>query len=1343
MLVRDKLPAQYDRIYAFMVAQGYQENLDWSLGGNGEWTSAQELAAARFAAFMGSDTMSSVFFSKDKAEFYKASPEQRLSALLLGAVESRHLKSARHFMLLAKSYGIDMRMLGQGIGDETPEIVPGASLEDETAAPWAMNVYASAVWGALVVPDTSDKQSSTAEIFKWLNRKTPFQNAGLYLEAACKVVLPMFVGKIELQRVQALVDALQKEMSIEVWEHQEHMAHLNNALLRVFEKKISRDGDTDGVLFEEELKELEEWLSFLMDQGIDMRKLPTENFKDSSSQQKADTLKLLESVQRRQQRRWRGFDIIKHNDDFDEVETAFYSGSLNILSRDMGGDMAIHVAAACNEVDILEWLVNENKQSLRLKDSKGRDVLAVAKAYQSEDAIIWIQEQQAAWTIMDTWFTRREMQRRKERIQAIVSIQSSYRGYKVWKRYLPILSKRFEAAARFLEMWGPLLEGVEEKSKQNIVEAPTWTQLKLSLAVLDVRAKMEGIDSFEETVETLDSALNEALEADDDSEEDALPDDDHIDEAAIRRSKSKPPAIVDENYPFKILVTNEVEKWRQKSGDRRYVEFFARRMRQLASGDRSRILNKRLTGSKTTIYETYLEQKSGFRILWTEQDHETILIWYIAKHKEVSRLMDLIDDSENRSARQRVVLDVGPQADHSSAGPTDDGIKLDPFGNGNTPLKRWEIPSDEFGSLEDAKWRPRLHLTEEEEKIVRTPGTVLLLGRSGTGKTVCICNRMEHDCSGYGGMEGFRQLFVARSSRLCKLVSSTIRDPQYAQFQKFDELCLQMESILPQHGETKLFLRSQHMDFTRFRREVFDPKKSKDLDALLIWKNIQSFLKGSLEALQISMEQPDEVLPLKDYLKFGKVRCRLNPDQRKIVYETFERYITHLEENRLWDSCDRILHLLRRLQKYKDHNPIDFDQKVRYTKVYIDEVQDYTQAEILFFFYMAGPNDLFFAGDTAQSVVESCEFRFEDIKTISHYLADGKKELVLNDPVVVNVNFRSHKGILDVAAAVLGRLFSVFPGSANQLKEDKGLFYGPRPGIMQKVTESTLSESVKEKLNGIAILVPNDDDVAFWRDKLGGYRLIYGIREAKGLEFKRVLILNYFSDVPAKLQKPWRDMLFGRDTNDYQHKYQEIESHLKLLYTAITRCIETLYIAETKSTVAGDAFLRWLTTTTIKSAQRSEPIGEKCNVDQISSVGSTPDEWRVMGLDNAIAGEAEAEPRKALEMIERALYCFENDKQDVYSFTAKARANLKSIKVRMHLEDLRAAPDDASKKTSVQLIEADVVDAMEKLVSENLLAEAKLLGDDFLQFLPTDLQTQLTEKVLAKLDKAADSYQEN
>ncbi len=111
---------------------------------------------------------------------------------------------------------------------------------------------------------------------------------------------------------------------------------------------------------------------------------------------------------------------------------------------------------------------------------------------------------------------------------------------------------------------------------------------------------------------------------------------------------------------------------------------------------------------------------------------------FVAKHKEVSRLMRLMDDSKNRSARQQLPQSLVSDLEHEGLitrqqTQQKEDVLLDVFGN--VPLKLYDV---HLGSIEDIitkeAWTPTLHLTEEERDVVETEGTVLLLGRSGTGK---------------------------------------------------------------------------------------------------------------------------------------------------------------------------------------------------------------------------------------------------------------------------------------------------------------------------------------------------------------------------------------------------------------------------------------------------------------------------------------------------------------------------------------------------------------------------------------------------------------------------------
>ena len=64
---------------------------------------------------------------------------------------------------------------------------------------------------------------------------------------------------------------------------------------------------------------------------------------------------------------------------------------------------------------------------------------------------------------------------------------------------------------------------------------------------------------------------------------------------------------------------------------------------------------------------------------------------------------------------------------------------------GNVPLKLYDVNFDNIDDIATSSWTPQMSLTEEEWKVVEAKGTVLLLGRSGTGKTIVSCsNKVVH-----------------------------------------------------------------------------------------------------------------------------------------------------------------------------------------------------------------------------------------------------------------------------------------------------------------------------------------------------------------------------------------------------------------------------------------------------------------------------------------------------------------------------------------------------------------------------------------------------------------------
>jgi hypothetical protein len=497
----------------------------------------------------------------------------------------------------------------------------------------------------------------------------------------------------------------------------------------------------------------------------------------------------------------------------------------------------------------------------------------------------------------------------------------------------------------------------------------------------------------------------------------------------------------------------------------------------------------------------------------------------------------------------------------------------------------------------------------------------------------------------------------------------------------------------------------------------------------LVHVAIQTFLKGSIEAFQ----SPHHVLA-KDYFQSGSLgrnRCRLDPDQREQTYQIFLDYQKYLESNGFWDDCDRIVSLLVHLEHAKSADPTVYET-LRKSRVYVDEVQDYTQCEILLYFYIGGPGGLFLAGDPAQSVVEGTDFRFEEVRSVGYFVAgDDRRDLIPQKPKTVNVNFRSHAGILNMASAVLDFLFVNFPSSAKQLPKDCGLFQGPRPGVCHNVGFKKLAALFKGKLEGVIVLT-HDESAARWKRVLD-YPLVYGIREAKGLEFKSVVVLDFFCELPSTLQKPLRDLVLNRTDADYQTRHPLVENLLKLLYTAVTRSIEQLYFVETSSSVAGDATVRWLTTRTVSGRSNSlhedgVALATKSNISNLDSMSMTCDEWIASGIENAeMSEDDEIDLSNALSLLDRSVYCFEQ--AQAVELAAKARAHRQSLQFRYELvkSQTSAAPDDLA------MMERRAAQIFGILLLENLQKEALRLIQTISPTVSAYTREQLEKRAMSKL----------
>ena len=309
----------------------------------------------------------------------------------------------------------------------------------------------------------------------------------------------------------------------------------------------------------------------------------------------------------------------------------------------------------------------------------------------------------------------------------------------------------------------------------------------------------------------------------------------------------------------------------------------------------------------------------------------------------------------------------------------------------------------------------------------------------------------------------------------------------------------------------------QHI-WPEIRKKSSSPD-AKKLDPLLVWMEIKSTIKGSVQA----MKNDKGYLSLEEYEEVGKKMAPHFVGKRADIYELFEYYQEYIKQQRynsLFDECDLLHCLHRRLSTLED-----LGWSIHH--FYIDEVQDFTQAELaLFVRTCRDPNGLFLTGDSAQSIMRGIAFRFSDVRTIFYEMQKltrnrGDVTQVRTPNIAqLTINFRSHTGILNLASSVIDLLKYYFPSSFDHLPCDQGMFVGPMPVLLYTCVASDLALLLRGNKRGKsqiefgahqAIIVQSEAAKSQIPEELQG-AIVLTVFESKGLEFDDVLLYNVFHD---------------------------------------------------------------------------------------------------------------------------------------------------------------------------------------------------------------------------------------
>ena len=501
----------------------------------------------------------------------------------------------------------------------------------------------------------------------------------------------------------------------------------------------------------------------------------------------------------------------------------------DIHALDMEGNSALHLACAIGDFPKIVDILLTNGADINHRGDQGYTPLMVASQQGCLQAVIKLLDLGSEVDILSDYgesalnIARRKghtaIAKKIERIALHGAEKLLSDSEALLKGYRSSAEEREEEKDAFMELYGSI-RTLSDSSLRPV----SWTELVLELrsgltmdAEMEEREKLEDAMMQKAMVAALEEAESESLSSSDrllplshtfgDDLDEVEEDDQPQEQVQQMHGDHMNTVAVDSAIQNIELSKQTLDWWKRAHGQ--YKDMFRRRMDSLTAGRRSYALSKRLQGSDLPLFESKLY---GHRILWSLVKRDavpSVLVWCVSTHNDVSRRIGLINRSFARMAQHRNASAAVDTVRWIAV--ADDEVLLDPFSN--APLKLFEARADELAVSVASKWSPPLLLSAKQREINSQRGSVLLLGRSGTGKTYYLVNRMQSDAraavevsAGAAAMAAadtaFRQLCVTRSAKLCELLKSLYRDgeensalSQRADFRTLEQFISHMEKV--------------------------------------------------------------------------------------------------------------------------------------------------------------------------------------------------------------------------------------------------------------------------------------------------------------------------------------------------------------------------------------------------------------------------------------------------------------------------------------------------------------------------------------------------------------------
>lgn len=296
-----------------------------------------------------------------------------------------------------------------------------------------------------------------------------------------------------------------------------------------------------------------------------------------------------------------------------------------------------------------------------------------------------------------------------------------------------------------------------------------------------------------------------------------------------------------------------------------------------------------------------------------------------------------------------------------------------------------------------------------------------------------------------------------------------------------------------------------------------------------------------IEGVVLGLKSNDKIISFDEY--YQERKDVFNEKQLKIIYEIANSYLDYILKSNEYIDKNIIANILLN----------DFSLKEKYDIIILDEVQDFTQKELLAFKYMS--KSIFAVGDPLQ-MINPAYFSFNKFKQL---LGSNHKEYILD------LNYRNTKHINSAINKLLDINKDKLGFHSNILKQVKTADIQESTYLFFTDSNEVFNGLNKSEFNDYTIVVASDDEKMDLPEKE-----VFTIADVKGLERNTIVLYNVLS----KHLTEWLKLENNYINKKIADENSLIRYYFNIFYVGMTRAQRNVLVIENSNIQTFNEFFK-------------------------------------------------------------------------------------------------------------------------------------------------------------------------